>query len=215
MTVTVSPRDSGKAAIVRVTNQTGHKLPTGYPEGRQMWIHFQAFDTDGNLVYESGAYDATEHRLVRDADVQVFEAKQGISQDLARLLGREPGESFHFILNNVVVKDNRIPPRGYTQAAFDQPGLRPVGVTCEDGQYWSDKRYALPATAVRVRVTLYYQTASREYVEFLRDNGGVDGEALNELWQGNPSPPQVMERAWWPRWPAYLPLIFKGNRAPE
>jgi hypothetical protein len=93
MAVTVSPSGTGKAATVPVINQTGHKLPTGYPEGRQMWIHLEAFDNDGDLVYASGAYDAGEHRLVRDADVQVFEAKQGISSDLADLLGQEPGES--------------------------------------------------------------------------------------------------------------------------
>jgi hypothetical protein len=59
--------------------------------------------------------------------------------------------------------------------------------------------------------TLYYQTASKEYVDFLRDIGGVDGEALYELWESNPSPPQVMGRAWWPRRSFYLPLILKAK----
>ena len=26
-------------ARLRITNQTGHKLPTGYPEGRRMWVN--------------------------------------------------------------------------------------------------------------------------------------------------------------------------------
>jgi len=29
---------TGGALVVRVTNMTGHKLPTGYPEGRRMWL---------------------------------------------------------------------------------------------------------------------------------------------------------------------------------
>ncbi len=29
---------------VRVTNLTGHKLPTGYGEGRRMWLHLMARD---------------------------------------------------------------------------------------------------------------------------------------------------------------------------
>ena len=31
-------------ATVRITNLTGHKLPTGYPEGRRMWIDIKAVD---------------------------------------------------------------------------------------------------------------------------------------------------------------------------
>jgi hypothetical protein len=211
MTMTMSPGDNGKVVTVRVINETGHKLPTGYPEGRQMWIHLEAFDSDGALVYESGVYDVVEHRLVRDDDVRVFEAKQGISSNLAGMLDKDAGASFHFILNNEVVKDNRIPPRGYTEAAFDRPGLRPVGATYEDGQYWADATYTVPSATVRVLTTLYYQTASKEYVDFLRDIGGVDGEALYELWESNPSPPQVMGRAWWPRRSFYLPLILKAK----
>ena len=29
---------------VTVTNQTGHKLPTGYPEGRRMWLNVKFYD---------------------------------------------------------------------------------------------------------------------------------------------------------------------------
>ena len=36
-----------------------------------------------------------------------------------------------------------------------------------DGQYWDDTDYVLPPTAAYAEVRLYYQTTSREYVEFL------------------------------------------------
>jgi len=212
LTVTLAPSGTQKVATVRVINETGHKLPTGYPEGRQMWINLRAYDAGGNLIYESGRYDEGENRLIRDGDVKVYEIKQGISPDLADLLGEREGASFHFILNNTVVKDNRIPPRGYTQAAFDEQGLRPVGASYADGQYWDDTTYVVPADTARVFVTLYYQTASKEYVEFLRERGGVDGEALYDLWQTSPSPPQVMSRGWWPDHPLYFPLVFKAGR---
>jgi hypothetical protein len=210
MTVTLTTSGTQKLATVRVTNETGHKLPTGYPEGRQMWINLKAYDEDGNLIDESGAYDFNTGQLDR-ADAKVYEAKQGITHELADLLGEPAGDSFHFVLNNEVVKDNRIPPRGYTQDAFDEPGLRPVGATYEDGQHWDETRYLLPEGTERVLATLYYQTASKEYVEFLKERGGVDGEALYELWKTSKSPPQVMARAWWPNHPVYLPLIFKSS----
>jgi hypothetical protein len=211
LSVTLTTTGTQPIAAVRVVNETGHKLPTGYPEGRQMWLHVRAYDDAGSLVYESGAYDTGEDRLVRDGDVKVYEAKQGISPEFAARLGKPSGPSFHFLLNNEVVKDNRIPPRGYTQAAYDQPGLRPVGAAYADGQYWDDTVYELPPAAARVTVALKYQTASREYVEFLRDRGGVDGEALYGLWQESASPPQVMAVAFSKAYVAYLPLITRVN----
>jgi len=41
---------------VRVTNTgAGHKLPTGFPEGREVWIDFKVQDADGAVLFESGA----------------------------------------------------------------------------------------------------------------------------------------------------------------
>ena len=211
LSATLTSSGTQKIVLVRVVNETGHKLPTGYPEGRQMWLHVRAYDADDSLVYESGAYDVGADRLVRDEDAKVYEAKQGITPEFAALLGKPAGASFHFLLNNEVLKDNRIPPRGYTQDAYAEPGLRPVGATYGDGQYWDDTVYDVPSAAVRVTVALMYQTASREYVEFLRDRGGVDGEALYGLWQESASPPQMMAQAFSPAYAAYLPLILRDS----
>jgi uncharacterized repeat protein (TIGR01451 family) len=208
VTVTLATSDTAQIATVRVINQTGHKLPTGYPEGRQMWLNLLAYDEDNNLIYQSGAYNPLTGQLQRDADVKVYEAKQGMTTDLAAFLGQPVGESFHFVLNNTVIKDNRIPPRGVAQAFYDRPGLRPVGATYLDGQYWDDTVYFLPPETARVYVTLYYQTASKEYIDFLRHNGGVDGDTLGSMWSASKSPPEIMAIAWYPNYPTFLPLIF-------
>ena len=75
----------------------------------QIWIHLQAFDEDNKLVYESGAYDFQTGVLDR-SDTKVYEVKQGITPELAAILPQNAGESFHFVLNNTTLKDNRIPP---------------------------------------------------------------------------------------------------------
>jgi hypothetical protein len=211
LTVTLTTSGTVKIATVRLTNHAGHKLPTGYPEGRQMWLNLRAYDAGNSLLHESGAYDPASGILLRSADTKVYEVKQGITPDLAALVGKPAGSSFHFVLNNTVVKDNRIPPKGYTQALFDQPGLRPVGAVYADGQHWDDTIYTLPIETERILVTLYYQTASREYIDFLQANGGVDGLALGKLWQALQSPPEVMARAWVPSYDSYLPLVLKGR----
>jgi hypothetical protein len=213
MTVTLTTSDTQKIATVRVTNQTGHKLPTGYPEGRQIWLHLQAFDEDEVLLSESGAYNPASGELTRDPAIKAYEVKQGITPELAALLPQNAGESFHFVLNNTVVFDNRIPPQGYTQAAYDRPGLRPVGADYADRQHWDDTMYELPLETARVSVTLYYQTSSKEYIDFLRANGGIDGLALGDLWDDSKSPPQVMAQAWYPSYDLHLPLIQANSQA--
>lgn len=216
LTVALSGSGLDKIATVRVTNQSGHKLPTGYPEGRRMWLNLKAYDAGNNLIYESGGYDPATGTLTIDSSLKIYEAKQGLTAELAAWLNQQAGqniysagESFHFVLNNSVIKDNRIPPRGYTQAAFDRPGLRPVGAMYGDGQYWDDTVYPLPPETERVVATLYYQTASKEYIDFLRAYGGVDGHTLGTLWDSSKSPPELMAVAFDPALPTYLPLIFK------
>ncbi len=41
---------------LRVVNLTGHKLISGYPEGRRMWLNVKWRDAGGSLVREDGAY---------------------------------------------------------------------------------------------------------------------------------------------------------------
>ena len=67
----------------------------------------------------------------------------------------------------------------------------------------------MPANTRRVQATLYFQTASREYIDFLRTNGGLDGEMLGQLWDSSPSPPEVMATAGYPGLIYYLPVIQK------
>jgi hypothetical protein len=87
-------------------------------------------------------------------------------------------------LADTIEKDNRIPPRGFTNAAFEQGGAPVVAATYADGQHWSDVRFPVPAGAVRADVALYYQSLPRFYIEELRDNNTTDdwGEILHALW---------------------------------
>jgi hypothetical protein len=111
------------------------------------------------------------------------------------------------VLNNTVVKDNRIPPRGYTQVFYNRPGLRPVGALYLDGQYWDDTTYTLPLETERVSVTLYYQTSSKEYIDFLKSYGGLDGLTLGQLWSESMGSPQIMAQAHIGGFQIYFPYI--------
>jgi hypothetical protein len=192
----LTPEDFG--VTVRVTNETGHKLPSGYPEGRRVWLNIKAYDALDQQVYESGAYDFSTAVLTHDDDVKIYEILPGISPALASALGQPAGKSFHFVLSDTVFFDNRIPPRGFTNAGFVAIQSPPVAYSYADGQHWDDTEYHLPVEAESVYVTLYYQTTTKEYVEFLRDANTTNsaGQDLYDAWvaQGK-APPVVIAEA--------------------
>jgi hypothetical protein len=86
---------------VRVTNLTGHKLISGYPEGRRMWLNVMWFDAGNALVAEDGPYGQIGRSVQDNAgvahpveslidldDTVVYEAKPGLDQQWAsQLLG--------------------------------------------------------------------------------------------------------------------------------
>jgi len=195
LTIDLFDYGTHRSAVVRATNLTGHKLPTGYPEGRRMWINLKAYNEKDQVIYESGAYNPSTGVLDEDEKIKVYETKQGITPELAELLSISAGESFHFVLNNTVIKDNRIPPQ-----------LRPVGTDYADGQNWDQTIYLLPKGSERVEAALYYQTSSKEYIDFLRKLGGVDGSSLGEMWDKSKSPPQIMAQASEDEW-VYVPDV--------
>jgi hypothetical protein len=51
--------NSGNGTLsFRIQNNTGHKLISGFPEGRRMFVNIQAY-VGGNLIYEVNPYDYT------------------------------------------------------------------------------------------------------------------------------------------------------------
>ncbi len=192
MALTPGQQLSNPTVTVTVTNETGHKLPSGYPEGRRIWLGVKAFDADDSLVYESGAYNPATGVLNHDADLKIYRIKPGVSTALAPVVGLPAAPSFHFVLNDTIYSDNRIPPRGYNFAAFEAIQSPPVGYIYPDGQYWDETEYVLPLDAVFAEVTLYYQTTSKGYIEFLRDENTTNtlGQQLYDAWvaQGRAAP---------------------------
>lgn len=209
-------RNGGKVAVT-ITNLTGHKLPTGYPEGRRMWVNVR-FMQGGKVLDEIGRYGEKEDELVVPevsmSDVRmkelmpsvpklqagrisvkaptlidsertrVYESKPGISATQASKYKLGEGPSFHFVLNDVIAKDNRIPPRGFRKSAAAEHLSSAVGAEYADGQYWDRVEFAVPAGTEKVEVRLMYQSVSWEYLKFLVENNRTDGwgRRLYEAW---------------------------------
>jgi hypothetical protein len=229
---------------VTVTNLTGHKLISGYPEGRRMWLNLIWKDDQGAEIHQNGEYGPLEHdgspvtapdrngtpiqvHSILDPDsTEVYEAEPAMTQDwaaalmslgypgtmvltwdrethlpehtLADLAAEEPGEeehTFHFVLNNAIHHDNRIPPYGYDYDLALERNAPPVpldqyGNPGPGGTYnhFDVVEFDIPPGAASVDVKLLYQATSWEYVQFLwLQNDGSDDPTppLGDSFLGN------------------------------
>ena len=95
--------------------------------------------------------------------------------------------SFHLATVDKVLKDNRIPPKGFRP----QLSTAPVGQQFEvqpDGTlaHWDDVALPLGDSGcwpLVVEATLYFQTLSGDYYRFLLDNAPLNGPALQASWE--------------------------------
>jgi fibronectin type 3 domain-containing protein len=126
---------------VKVINNTGHRIPSGYPDGRRLWISLEVQDNTGAVVYESGHYDPDTATLFTDGSmaglnralspviddannaVMIYERVTGTCTDdgLGNLIGCTPSLS---LLNDTILFDNRIPPYGFNYAQYRESGVK-------------------------------------------------------------------------------------------
>ncbi len=104
--------------------------------------------------------------------------------------------TFHFVLNNVMTADNRIPPYGFAYDESRRRNTLPVPATQFGNpgpggtfNYWDVRSFAIPVGAVRAEVRLMYQQTSWEYIQFLwkANDGlntflGAEGRNLLDAW---------------------------------
>ena len=180
----------------RIQNYTGHKLISGFPEGRRMFVNIRLWQ-GGQLLHEVNPYDeeiATLKGLSWPASTSSPVLGENESYEEALVYETHPSssltgeqETFHFVLATHRYKDNRIPPKGFLIEEAPDRLAEPVWHGEAAPDYFSEAEYAggydavellLPAGADRVELRLYYQTTSREYMEFLRDEINGDADSL-------------------------------------
>jgi hypothetical protein len=241
--------------LLTVVNLTGHKLISGYPEGRRMWLNVKWYDAGEALIAEDGAYGPLAVEIdgepasvdtlldLHDPYVPIYEAHGAMTQEWAGqllALGTDPGlplsfdratgavtktlgelgaqdpgtyhETFHFVLNNQVVKDNRIPPYGMDYDEAEQRNILPVpadqyGDPGPGGSYrhWGEVALNPPPGADHATIQLLYQPTSWEYIQFLdlANTGAVaflaeEGRNLRDAWLATGmAEPRVMATAFW------------------
>lgn len=129
-------------ADVVITNKAGHKLPSSYPS-RRMWLHVTVRGATGNVIFESGQPDSNGRISTDTARLQAacmeldkpdgfdssacFEPHRDVinSADQVAIYETVLGDTEDVITHTLLraseyLKDNRIPPAGFTLAKAEE-----------------------------------------------------------------------------------------------
>jgi len=126
---------------VRVINLAGHKFPTGFPS-RRAWIHLTVTNEKNQVVFESGRWNdegeingkdekiEPHHTLIQNPDqVQIYEA---VMHDL------EGDVTYTLLYGAGYLKDNRIPPDGFTSKHESYQSMAVSGAAAADPDFNRD-----------------------------------------------------------------------------
>ncbi len=158
---------------VDVENLSGHKFPTAYPS-RRAWIELKVEDQSGNIVFHSGAWDASgeivgldpvyepHHQIINNQDqVQIYQnIPRDVNNDKTYTLLRIAG----------YLKDNRIPPVGYLSDGVAADSTRIIGLASLDPDFnWNGLEEGTGSDKVHYRIgglnldAAYYISATMNY----------------------------------------------------
>ncbi|MDQ1404499.1 MAG: hypothetical protein QOG55_128 [Acidobacteriaceae bacterium] len=135
----VDATTNGLAVDVHVENLGGHKLPTAYPS-RRAWLHVSVKDSNGQLVFESGALnpDGSIVGNHNDEDPLKFEPHYREITSPQQVEIYEPilkdseGKVTTGLLHAVgYLKDNRLLPHGFDKATAEKD-IAVTGDAAED-----------------------------------------------------------------------------------
>lgn len=234
--------DTGNLTF-RIQNHSGHKLISGFPEGRRMFVNIQFYSAEParTLLYEINPYDYTAGTLkglgysyttlesvlplpaeLGSREVHVDQLVYEIKPS-STITGEE--KTFHIALATERYKDNRIPPKGFrineASERLSQPRWGnqdvPGYFTAEEysGGYdqvsLSDFSIQIPdvESVDSVEIRLYYQTTSREYIEFLRDEINGTATSLTGTGAGGDPPYIIQTHAFFSKLKAWGDTIWQ------
>jgi len=195
------------SVILNVTNQTGHKLPTGFPS-RRVWLHVQILDNEGKVVFESGKpnSDGTITGNRADEEIYAFEPHYDVItagdqvQIYEAILENMQGDVTHKLLEAAgYAKDNRLLPDG-----FDKNTAGDLIAVCGDALNDSNfiggsdvvtyristAGYTGPFT---VKVELLYQSLAFSTIESILDVNTPEVQVFKNYWEASDKSPSIID----------------------
>jgi hypothetical protein len=193
---------------VDLRNKCGHKFPSGYPS-RIAWIQFVVTDNLNDTIYKSGLLDQNGDIVGRDPgfephhnvcytnnDVQIYEMVMGdVNQNPTTVLERADSS----------LKDNRIPPLGFTTSHPSYDTMRINGVGNDPDFNYSGPMEGTGEDVVHYHValngytgplnlhtTVYYSSVPRAWLSELFSYNSAEIAAFHTMYDNADHTPMVV-----------------------
>jgi hypothetical protein len=169
---------------VKIENKAGHKFPSGYPTRRAV-VQFVVTDANNDTVFKSGIFN-NQYRVIGenpDHEPHHNTINQSNVSQIYELVPGDVNGNFTSILERaaILLKDNRIPPAGFTSAspiydtvksttdAESDPDFNKVSTV--EGSGIDYVHFAVPLAGavgnISVKTKVYYQSVPPKWVDNL------------------------------------------------
>jgi len=197
---------------LKLINKAGHKFPSGYPS-RRVFVELKVTKEDGSSLFHSGAQDENHevlsvdeliephHDVITSEDqVQIYEFIIGdVDGEITTLLERA----------DVSIKDNRLPPRGFTTGheVYDTTKIYGQALTDSDFNINDDGEegsgadllsYHIPVDGyegtVKIEVNVYYQAIAPRWVKPMFEEIAPDIQIFKTMYENADLTPELVVR---------------------
>ncbi len=197
---------------VRLQNLAGHKFPSGYP-ARRAYIQFIVQNEQMDTLFASGLLDSNyelqgidatyepHHQVIRNENqVQIYEQVMGdVNDDVTTVLERA----------KTALKDNRIPPEGFSVLHASYDSVKISGVAASDlnfnyqngieGSGSDDVFYHIPldgySNDLNVSVFVYYQPVPPRYLTEMFSYSSAAIDTFRNMYQQADKTPSLVAAA--------------------
>ncbi|MEO1262527.1 MAG: T9SS type A sorting domain-containing protein [Bacteroidota bacterium] len=198
--------------VVQLTNLAGHKFPSGYP-ARRAFIEFTVRTENGDTLFVSGKMDETFEVIGHNDDYephyQIINAEDEV-QIYELVLGDVNGDVTTVLVRaDEALKDNRIPPKGFTttNAAYDTTEIAGKALTDPDfnkelnleGSGSDIIFYNIPLNGyyelLEVTAKVYYQPTPPKWMKEMFDQSTPEIESFRSMFDAADRSPVLMKSA--------------------
>jgi hypothetical protein len=194
---------------VILENLAGHKIPTGIPF-RRMWIHLKVEEIGGQIIFESGEWDSegkvADYNSNYEPHYDIITSENDVQAYEGVFIDVDQNVTYSLLRAAEYVKDNRIPPAGFTTThnSYDSSGI--FGNALNDPNFNKDGgnegtgmdivTYKIPGQhnkTYRVTAEVCYQSIKPELVNHLRGISEPDITRFVDMYDAIPNVPFIME----------------------
>lgn len=193
-----------------IKNKAGHKFPGGYPsrkvfielmvinENNDTIFHSGQMDKNGQLIHEDDDYERHYNTIYSEDQVQIYEMVMGNVKGKATTILEQAYTH---------LKDNRLPPNGFTTSHFSYDTVQVVGNAFTDNDFnkvngtegsGADKiQYHIPISSengnLSIIARVYYQTVSSKWLEDMFSYSSKEIDAFKSYYEAADKMPTLVK----------------------